>query len=150
MFRSANEESLMRASRRTCRPCESTFKDCSLNKNKNAPIMISLGHGKRTFRLSNVFSIHFPLLGCYTFPEGNIYRQKDLISQLKIDFLLSKERIPRAFNDKSLKFMFWCPMSEEISCKLQMRKANANDSFEQQAISCLSMRITKENRTIRK
>ena len=35
--------------------------------------------------------------------------------------------------------MFWHPLSEEIlSCKLQMRKANANGSFEQQAISCLS------------
>ena len=34
--------------------------------------------------------------------------------------------------------MFLRPMSEEISCKLQMRKANANGSFEQQAISCFS------------
>ena len=34
--------------------------------------------------------------------------------------------------------MFWLPMSEEISCKLQMRKANAYGSFEQQAISCFS------------
>ena len=39
-------------------------------------------------------------------------------------------QILQAFNDKSLKFMFWLPMSEEISCKLQMRKANANRSFE--------------------
>ena len=47
-------------------------------------------------------------------------------------------QILHAFNDKSLKFMFWLPMSEEISCNLQMRKANANGSFEQQAISCFS------------
>ena len=31
--------------------------------------------------------------------------------------------------------MFWCPMTDEIICKLQMREANANGSFEQQAIS---------------
>ena len=40
--------------------------------------------------------------------------------------------------------MFWRPMSDEISCKLQMRKANANGSFEQQAISCLS-RVYRAN-----
>ena len=34
--------------------------------------------------------------------------------------------------------MFWCPMTDEIICKLQMREANANGSFEQQAISSLS------------
>ena len=34
--------------------------------------------------------------------------------------------------------MFWRPMSDEIISKLQMREANANGSFEQQAISSLS------------
>ena len=70
-----------------------------------------------------------------TFPGIAVYRQKQPI---KIYFLQSKERIPRAFNDKSLKFMFWRPMSDEIISKLQMREANANGSFEQQAISSLS------------
>ena len=31
--------------------------------------------------------------------------------------------------------MFWRPMFDEIICKFQMREANANGSFEQQAIS---------------
>ena len=43
--------------------------------------------------------------------SGMLYVSKhisaeDLNSQLKIDFLLSKERTPRAFDDKSSKLMF--------------------------------------------
>ena len=34
----------------------------------------------------------------------------DLQSQLKIVFLLSKERIPRAFNDNNLKLMLFSPI----------------------------------------
>ena len=142
MCRSANGESWIRASRRTYRPCESTFKDCSLKSSWSltrirTPLLWLVPWEKNVLPF-HCFFHSFSTSGVLYVSWRKHISAEDLNSQLKIDFLLSKERIPRAFNDKSLKFMFWCPMTDEIICKLQMREANANGSFEQQAISSLS------------
>jgi len=73
---------------------------------------------------------------------------EDLNSQLEIDFLLSKERTPRAFNDKSSELMFCRPISEEINCQLQVGRANVQVFINNRHSAALAEHMQIENERI--
>ena len=100
MLRSANEESWIRASRRTYRPCESTFKDCSLKSSwsltRIRTLLLWLVPWEKNVSPFHCFSHSFSTSGVPYVSWRKHISAEDLSSQLKIDFLYQK----REFGEK--------------------------------------------------